>query len=269
VKRDKIFIFFGLNKDEDSLGGVLHLLVLFFGALLVAAVLSGPVYLLLNNMDTSMAQRMVRRGIGKIYDRIMLVTALISLPFFKCGPNELSAVGVDFKTVKSVPKWVGIGLLFATVAVIAEALINGTNATCNPEMLCLLIRKLPKFVPGSIIVGISEEILFRGSILRAFYTACNPILAIIASSVFFAYVHIKIPLAANVSSENIGMLSGVRCVIPMLFGFLYEFKIFQFAKLTLFGVILSMIVLKNRSLNQAMGFHSGTSLMLFIANVFI
>ncbi|MDR3273719.1 MAG: CPBP family intramembrane metalloprotease [Puniceicoccales bacterium] len=271
MKRDKTFILFGLDKGEHSPRGIFCLLVLFLGALFIAAVLSGPIYLLLSNMDSSVAQRMARRGICKIYDRIMLVTALISLPFFfkKCGLKKLSEIGCNFRNSKLILRWIGIGLLFATMVAGIEALINGTNVTCNPETLCLFVRKFPKFVLSSIVVGIFEEILFRGAILRAFYTACNPALAIIASSMFFAYVHIKIPLAAKVNGENIGILSGFRCIIPMLFGFLYEFKIFQFAKLTLFGIMLSMIALKNRSLNQAMGFHSGTVLMLFIASVFI
>jgi membrane protease YdiL (CAAX protease family) len=260
-----------LGENEYSAKGLLYLFTLFFGALLIATVLAGPVYLALSGLGEAMAQRAVGWGISKIYGRIVLVAALLALPFFfkKCGIKGLAGVGCNPRHIKTVLKWACIGLLFAVIFMKIEALLFGAEVMFIPALAVSPIKKLSKFVLCAAVVGTFEEILFRGAVLRAFYTACNPTLALITSSIFFAYTHIKVPLAAHVNSENIGMLSGFRCFTPMLFGFVYEFKIWQFAKLVLFGIILALITLKNKSLNQAMGFHIGTVLMLFTIKILV
>jgi membrane protease YdiL (CAAX protease family) len=180
----------------------------------------------------------------------------------------LGEIGCDFKNIKSILKWTCVGVLFSILLLGIKVIFSGIILTCNADTLRVLSRGLPWIVLRAALIGVFEEILFRGAVLRAFYTAFNPTLAIIASAAFFAYAHIKVPSAANVGNESIRLLSGFRCVIPTLFGFLYNFKVFQFAKLTLFGIILSLITLKNKSLNPAIGFHTGTVLMLFVARVF-
>ncbi|MDR0595785.1 MAG: CPBP family intramembrane metalloprotease [Puniceicoccales bacterium] len=270
MARSREFILFKQKKGEYSHKELFYLLVLFFGSLIVAAILSGPICLILNSSDSVIAKRMVGRGICKIYGRIVLVTALIALPFFfsKCGIRKLEEIGCDFRNIKSILKWTCVGVLFSILLLGIKVIFGNTILVCNVDTLGVLSKRLPWFVLCAALIGIFEEILFRGAVLRAFYTAFNPTLAIVASAMFFAYAHIKVPSAANVGNESIGFLSGFRCVIPTLFGFLYNFKVFQFVKLTLFGIILSLITFKNKSLNQAIGFHAGTVLMLSIARVF-
>jgi membrane protease YdiL (CAAX protease family) len=246
-----------------------YLFTLFFGALLTAATLSGPVYLVSSEMDNAIARYVASKGICKIYERITLLTTLASLPFFfkKCGIKSLAKLGCNLRNVGSMLAWACIGALFMAAFTAGEILFGVLGVVSNHSAFGALLGELPKFVLCSTAIGIFEEILFRGAIFRAFYTALNPILAIVISSLFFAYAHTKIPLAVSLA-DGISAFSGFRCLIPMLFGFLYKFKAFQFAKLTLFGIILSAITIRNKSLNQAIGFHGGTVLMLFIANIF-
>ncbi|MDR2721019.1 MAG: CPBP family intramembrane metalloprotease [Puniceicoccales bacterium] len=265
-----MFILFGFDCNDYSWKGVVHLFILFFGALFTAATLSGSVYLISSEVDGALAQYVASKGICKIYERITLLAALISLPFFfrKCGIKNLADLGCNLKNVRIILVWTCIGALFMAVFTAVEILFGMAEIVDNHRIFDALIGGLPKFILCATVVGIFEEILFRGAILRAFYTALNPALAVVISSLFFAYAHTKIPLAANLTNGHINALSGFRCLIPMLFGFLYKFKAFQFAKLTLLGIILSAITIRNKSLNQAIGFHIGIVLMLFIANVF-
>jgi membrane protease YdiL (CAAX protease family) len=221
-------------------------------------------------MDSTLAQGATRRGICKIYERITLLTALASLPFFfgKCGLGSFARLGCDPKKFRVTLKWIFAGALFMEAVTAIEILFGAAEMRYSREACSALLGKLPKFILCATIVGILEEILFRGAVLRAFYTALNPIPAVIISSLFFAYAHTKIPPMANVNGGDVSALSGFRCLIPMLFGFLYKFNAFQFAKLTLFGIILSAITIRNKSLNPAIGFHIGTVLALFVANVF-
>jgi membrane protease YdiL (CAAX protease family) len=159
-------------------------------------------------------------------------------------------------------------LFFAIVAGL-EAKLMGKSIVYNHGLLEVLEAKLPRFIFCAITVGFLEEIMFRGIILKMFYTAFSPILAAILSSVFFAFLHIKIPSAANINTLNVGIWSGFKCIFPMICGFLYEFNVLQFVKLVLFGCILSTITLKSRSLVPPIGFHAGTVLMLFSLGLFI
>jgi membrane protease YdiL (CAAX protease family) len=202
---------------------------------------------------------------------MMLLTAIVCLLFFlkKCRIKDLITTDGKLNTLKSFLTWACSGILFMSVIVGLEAVLAGKSVIFNQNTFELLVKKLPWFIFCAVGVGIIEEVLFRGVVLRLLYATFTPVTAILFSSIFFAYLHTKIPLAAHVNNCDIGPWSGFRCLVPMLFGFLYEFKILQFAKLVLFGIILSVITLKNKSLIQPIGFHFGVVLALFSFNLFV
>jgi membrane protease YdiL (CAAX protease family) len=107
-----------------------------------------------------------------------------------------------------------IEALFMAMFTADELLFGVLGMANNHWAFGTLFGELPKFMLCSTAIGIFEEILSRGAIVRAFYTAFNPILAIVISSLFFAYEHMKIPLAANLT-DDISAFSGFRYLIPM------------------------------------------------------
>jgi membrane protease YdiL (CAAX protease family) len=245
----------------------------FCAALIVAAALSGPIYMLCNAIDSTPTRYVTGKGLCKIYERVMLLTAIVAIPFFlkKCRiKNLISANGTPKSPgfLRLFLAWIVFGMLFFCLVAALEIMLTGMDVSHDRHVLEVFISKLPRFVFCAITVGVLEEILFRGIVLKMFYTAFSPITAVILSSALFACLHTKIPLAAGVTDASIGPLSGFRCLGPMVFGFLYKFDILQFAKLALFGIILSTITIKNKSLIPAVGFHAGVVLMLFSAKVF-
>jgi membrane protease YdiL (CAAX protease family) len=270
VKRDKRFILFNLSEKDYSYRGVACLFFAFLGTLLIAAMLSGPIYVICSKINNPLSQYIVTKGICKIYDRIVLITSVICLPFFlkKCRVKNLISTDSKSNSLKLFLAWMCLGALFMDIVTAFEVILTDKSIIFDQRALKLFSVKFPWFVSCAIIVGILEETLFRGAILRMFYTAFTPITAILFSSMFFAYLHTKIPLAASVSNFNVGAWSGFRCLFPMMCGFIYKFNIFQFIKLVLFGTILSMITIKTRSLIPSIGFHSGVVLLLFSFNFF-
>lgn len=262
---------FNLDRGKFSHSGLAYFFFLFFATLIIAAILAGPVYIFLSTVAHPIAKYAVQRGIGKIYCRIVLLSAIVCLLFCSkkfeiAGLIAMRERGVE--TCKTVLKWAGFGGVFIAIVAAIEAVCSGGNVVFSRSAFCQLVAGLPKFIVSAMVVGIVEEILFRGVVLKVFYTAFNPILAIIFSSIFFACMHAKVSVSNCIEGDSVGPLSGFNCLASLLLGFLHTFNWLQFAKLVAFGAILSAITLKSRSLYQAIGFHSGSILMLFVANIF-
>lgn len=264
--RNKNFILFDLKVDEYSNKGFLYLLLVYFGSLLVAAALAGPFFLKIQNCDCNICHYIVSKGIAKTFDRIRLIFIICSLPFFlkKCGIKSLVDIGFYHKDRDNIIHWAFIGIGCMLTVSVFEMLAGQYSFDVSKQTIFLAIIRLPKFILCALIVSILEEIIFRGVILRIFYTAFSHHIAILMSSLFFAYLHIKIPNNVQILDKNIGILSGFEYIFPMLFGFLYKFNVLEFIKITTLGIILSNLALKNFSLNKAIGFHTGIVLMMFV-----
>lgn len=267
--RDKRFILFDLAPDQYSYLGLKYLIYLYLGSLLIAAVLSGPVFLAFLEGQNDLCQYVVNKGLDKVFDRIRLIFVVLALPIFlkKCGISSLKNLGYDCRNCRNIVPWALSGICFMCAIGGLEIFLKNGNFQTSQKYLIAALQGLPKFLICALFVGILEEILFRGVILRVFYTAFSANFAVILSSIFFAYLHIKIPRVVQISSDSIGIFSGFRYIIPMLFGFLYKFKIFEFLKITILGIILSRLTLKYFSLNRAIGFHAGIVFAMLILNV--
>lgn len=267
--RNKDFILFNLNPDQYSCAGLRYLLFLYLGSLLVAAILSGPIFLIFLKGDSDVCRYIVTKGIDKTFDRIRLIFIILALPVFfkKCGIKSLKTLGYNWKNFSGIFTWTLIGGSLMSVIMGAEIFLQNGTLSIASENWTILWHKIPKFLTSALVVGVLEEIIFRGVVLRVFYTACLPNFAIILSSIFFAYLHIKIPHVAQIPNNAIGPLSGFVCIIPMIFGFLYKFKFYEFLKITILGIILSKLTIRHFSLNPAIGFHIGVVVAMFVLNV--
>jgi hypothetical protein len=146
VIRDKTFVLFGLDGGNFSWKGVAYLFTLFFGALFTAAILSGPVYLVSSEMDSAIAQYVASKGICKIYERITLLTALASLPFFfrKCGIKSLVELGCNLKNVGMILAWACVGALFMAALTAGKVLFAAVEVVNNHGAFGALLSQLPK-----------------------------------------------------------------------------------------------------------------------------
>ena len=111
---------------------------------------------------------------------------------------------------------------------------------------------------GGLLIGLLEEIVFRGMSFRMFYTWVKPLPALLLTSLFFSYAHFKIPDSVwEQTSGQVDWGSGFFVGFWTLFGILPGWDLLIFVNLTLFGLVLGMLVLRQRSLMGAVGFHAG------------
>ncbi|MDE6431873.1 MAG: CPBP family intramembrane metalloprotease, partial [Opitutales bacterium] len=230
---------------------------------------SGPVFLTFLHTHSDFGQYIASKGIEKILERIRLLFTVGLLPFFfkKCGIASLKAIGYDFRDFNKILSWAVLGAFFMCAVEIVEILVRSQEIQISVDSLVNVCAKLPKFLFCALVVSILEEVIFRGIMLRIFYTALPVNLAIVLSSLFFAYLHIGVPRAAKIASDAVTIFSGFKCILPVLFGFMYKFNVLLFLKVTILGIILSKLTLKYFSLNRAIGFHSGVVFAMFILNI--
>ncbi|MCZ6672070.1 MAG: CPBP family intramembrane metalloprotease [Verrucomicrobia bacterium] len=117
---------------------------------------------------------------------------------------------------------------------------------------------------SALLIGLMEETFFRGFVFRTFYTALRPWLALIGSSLFFAYLHFKMPdeVLEHVPAHEIGLDDGLVAIWHTLTTFAANFDELLFFNLTLVGILLNLAFLYSRNLWACVGLHAGWVVMI-------
>ena len=264
LQRKKAFILFQLSAEDRSWKGVLLLLGIYIGALLISAVISPWVYLGVQAWHewapNALTTEIEDNDFPDYFDRLRWLPTLIALPLVlkACGLLSWSALGVRWRAggVGQFFGWFGVGLVLLTGVAGLQALHYGASFQVGPmKWLEVLLLAL---VSG-FLIGLLEEIVFRGMVFRMIYTATGPMLALVGTSLFFSYAHFKIPDAMwDPATMEVHALSGFYVAWWTLFGILEDFEFLMFLNLFLFGVVLSLLVFRGQgSLMPVIGFHAG------------
>ena len=104
---------------------------------------------------------------------------------------------------------------------------------------------------------------------RMFYTALTPMISVVLSSMFFAYMHFKQPRGLwdyDTPPGDVTWLDGFPVGLYVIFGIVVNFDFVLFLNLTLVGYCLTVVFMKTRSLWAAIGLHAGwvTPISLFM-----
>ncbi len=277
LPREQSFMLFGLNVRESSWRGVLLLFGIYFGAMLLAALLSPPIYACFqwwaevhpNRVSTYLAGK----GLDDFFERIRMVPVVLGLPFLlkACGLLSLRNLGVRFSAygLGRMMGWflVGAGLVF--IIALGQLFFGETMA--KPGLSGWQLLKIPMLaLLSGLILGLIEEIVFRGMVFRMFYTAVRPWLAIGLCSLFFAYTHFKLPGAlTEVALGSETWSSGLMVAYGTTFGIFYEFALIDFLSLLALSCLLCLMTLRTRSLMGCIGFHAGAVWMMITYRGFI
>jgi len=206
--RDSRFVLFGLDEERTSWRGVGLLAVVFFGSLLIAAILTPPAYWLVewwhNLTGSANAQWLLDKGVDVYFDRLRMLAILLGLPWLmsKCHLWSWKGLGLAFgkKSLLSCGLY-GCGGIFL-IHVLAHW--NNVPTTADWRSPQLLLEALL----AGILLGFLEEVIFRGMILRMFYTATRqPWLALVLMSAFFrlhAFQGAHLSVAACCSGRALG-----------------------------------------------------------------
>lgn len=285
----RTFMLFGLAASERSWRGLRLLLGVYLGSLLFAAVLSPWVYHLVQTWHESMPGKLnsylAYKGFEDYFDRLRWVPILALLPWVlaKCRLWSLKRLGMSFdregRRFLKRGFLLGMGLMLVVIA--AQVV---TSPTVLKEGLNAFVVSGIVFraLIGGVLLGLLEETVFRGLILRLFYTAGGPVTAVIIGSLFFAYAHFKMPdhvwqeaFPTEISSaeaevyaleygqpppedlKRVKAWSGFYVAGWTLVGIAEDFRLVPFLNLFMLGVVLSLLTLQAESLMPAVGLHAG------------
>jgi len=112
---------------------------------------------------------------------------------------------------------------------------------------------------AGILVGLLEEIVFRGLVFRMFYTVLKPLPAILLSSLFFAILHFKASaeVFTNTSPQEIGLYEGFYTAWAMMAALVTEFDFTYLTSIFLVGILLHQVFLLTSNLWANAALHSG------------
>lgn len=273
LRRDPRFVLFGLDAEQTSGRGVGLLAAVFFGSLLVAAVLTPPAYWLVewwhDQTNSATAAWLLGKGVDVYFDRLRMAAIVLGLPWLM--------------SVCHLWSWRELGLAFSKPALRAGAswwlgglaLIlglawwkNTSPATAAPGAgieVGKILNQLPAALFAGLLLGFLEEVIFRGLILRICYTATRrPWLALAAMSAFFAYTHFKVPASVWLHvAPGVHGDTGFFVAFWTTFGITENFALAQFTALWLLGLVLGALTLRSGSLWPAIGLHAGLVTALY------
>jgi membrane protease YdiL (CAAX protease family) len=277
VKRDREFVLFGLGVDEKSFRGIGLLFFIYFGAIAFSALISPWVYHGILGIAKSlpeawsgadgftgklyeMFQYLSGKSYADYFDRLRWLPLLILLPWLirYCGLMSWQVLGVSFKG-----KGLGflrsgflIGVILVGIIILGQVLnipvVERKEITIGRVIEVVLLS-----MASGCLLGLLEEIIFRGLVFRVFYTCFSPLFATVASALFFAYCHFKFPEFLWSEGVEVTWKSGIYVGVWTALGFLKQFDWVVFTNLFLLGFLLIQFVLNKKSLMMSVGIHGG------------
>lgn len=195
---------------------------------------------------------------------VLIVTLLLLRPAYRLS-------GLKGRKELGIPKrpdmWalLGIGLSLAVVSMLITyglgAALGVYAWTPEAHSAGKIMAELLKMVLGAFLIGILEEIFFRGYVLQALRKSLGLLPAIVIGSAFFASIHFMKPSNPEVTDQ---WYSGFL-LFKNLFGTGGNSILQQVATLFCMGTVLCALTTWTRSVYLAIGLHTGwvTVMMLF------
>lgn len=269
-QRHPAFICFGLAIDRYSWRGVYLLCALYFGGMLLAALLAPWVYYAVqfwnNTAPTDLSQYLARKGFPDYFDRLRYLPVVIGLPWLLKVTQLWSWSGLGFtfsrRSLREFFVWAVLGCVMLEIVIFVQ--METIYVTDDARYMYGEAGKLLlKVLFSALMVAFLEQLVFRGLVFRLFYTAMRPMPAIVAGALFFAYVHFKMPDNVwNATGGEVSSFSGFYVAWWSLLAITREFQWVPFLNLLILGVLHNMLFLRVRSLWAGVGLHTGFVFMI-------
>ena len=290
IRPDRGFMLFGLAANERSWRGVLMLIYVYIGALIFAAIFAPWLYKLVwlwyEWAPNSLNEYLAYKGFEDYFDRLRWIPVLLALPWMlsicRMWPPWRLGLHFHWQGGRQFRQWFLIGTALTAFIALAQQWYYEDSFQKSLNWLSISFLIL-KSLTGGIILGFLEEAVFRGLILRLFYTAVGPLGAILLCSLFFSYAHFKMPDhvwqdAFQLTEEQklqklddmgsngqpppddkyrVTWWSGFFVAYWTLFGISEEFQLIAFLNYFFLGIVLAVLTLNTRSLMAAIGLHAG------------
>ena len=269
MRRDRFFQLYDLREEEYSFRGLWLIVYLYFGSLLFAAVVAPLVFRLVHFLDPETQSYIAGKPFADYFDRGRILCLLILFPLLMKRANLFSWKRLGFLKEGGAHflRWFLIGVVMMLM-VYGISFSFGILETREGWSWGKQIERIGLGLGAAILIGLTEETLFRGFVFRTFYLALRPWIAVVGSSMFFAYLHFKMPdeAMAHVPVGDIGLDDGLVSIWYTMTTFALKFDGLLFFNLTLVGVLLTLTFLYSRNLWACVGLHAG---WVFVIQSFI
>ncbi len=206
-----------------------------------------------------------RAKLDRFYDRALLLSAVLLLPFLRSRIRELRAISHIGPDRRKHYPWQSIVVQIATGCILAGGLlwamgmlletVGAYSAKSAPPQAGRIFSKV---VIPAIAAPLVEEWLFRGILLGLWLRFAKPVAACIGSSLVFAFMHFLEPGPGTVIADPTHPLAGFQLVGNFLAHFTDPlFFSTEFAVLFGVGCILAWARVRTGALWFPIGLHAG------------
>jgi len=233
------------------------------GALLFGAILAYPVYAALSHFN--------ELSFHKIISRTTLISGLVCSILYLHFCGLLSKDGLAWRNGRHSKKRLFL-VSFASGALIM-ILLDGVllmlgiyqfDASVDQGAL-MLVRVAVKALLAGVLVGLVEEIIFRGALFGGLNKQANVTVAVVVTSLVYAAVHF-LKYRAVPADVEIGWLTGIEIFPAALFRFSNPVTIDSFITLFILGCLFAFIRIRSNSIIPCIGLHAGIVVMLKFFN---
>jgi membrane protease YdiL (CAAX protease family) len=242
-----------------------NLLILIFGTLILAAILNPWVYTALNYFYPEHGW-----PFSRVYNRVAMFSALIWLIIlwksFSVGKvKDL----LSYKNYNLIIYHLTLGVIISSVTVFLAVLvlINFMNILiiANYDQ-SIVFSKAIKFLATGLLVGLIEELFFRGVLFNYLKEQKSFFFAAITTSLIYSIVHFIAPINSWVAND-INALTGLNYLLAVL-GQMFSIKMLPaMFGLALVGFVLAYVMHKTNSIYYCIGLHAGWVLSLKMTNL--
>lgn len=233
----------------------LYLLAVFAGGALLAPWLYHGVQALAEGVPA--LESVSRMPFARYVNRALMLAALIGLPWYVRGAGirtwreaGVPAGGIRWKTFGA-----SFALGFVSLAAVCAIALAFGGRTIKPRDPGEFAGQFVGALATALIVGVIEELLFRGAIFGGLNRAMRWPAALALSSAVYAIVHF---MARPTNPPEVDWLSGLHVLPTMLEGMTELHTLIPaFLSLTLAGVILGLAYQWTGDLSASVGIHAG------------
>lgn len=232
------------------------------GSLLFGAIAAYPVFIALAHFN--------ELPFHKVISRTTLFSGLLfSILYLKyCG--LLSKQGLAWNTGRQSKKSMFLYAFIggATILILLDGILIFLGIyQFDPRVdwnVITLARFFLKALFAGLMVGIIEEVLFRGALFGGLKKQSSATIALVVTSLVYAAVHF-LKYRAVPESVEIGWFTGVEIFPEALFRFSNPVTIDSFITLFILGVLFAFIRIRSESIIPCIGLHAGivTALKFF------
>lgn len=258
--RDERHTLYSLSARDYSSKGIWLLALLYFGSLIAAAFVSLAAWHIVHYLDPETNGYLANKPYPKYFDRARWLCVLLLLPylFWQCRITSFKAVGFARPFASTASKWFFYGICMIALIYGGTFVLDAIELKPNSSV-GIFLSNLGNAILAGALIGLFEEIVFRGLVFRMFYTAMRPVPAILASSAFFAILHFKASPTSvdSILPNDIGFSEAFNVAFGTLTALVTHFDFTYLAAIFLVGIVLHQAFLMTDNLWANIALHAG------------